>query len=154
MTDKKEPESVKKEQDKEPKTETTTSSEEKHAETPQTTKDKEPEKTKKEKSAKAKEKKQEPKQAQKETPKGNWDLLKFPHLSEKSIANIELQNKIVFIVKSSSKRTEIKKAVETMFDVKVEKVNMLTTTKGHKKALVRLKPDYSALDIATRLGMM
>ena len=41
-----------------------------------------------------------------------------------------------------------------MFDVKVEKVNMLTTTKGDKKALVRLKPDYSALDIATRLGMM
>ncbi|MCK5698653.1 MAG: 50S ribosomal protein L23 [Candidatus Aenigmarchaeota archaeon] len=103
---------------------------------------------------KPKEKKQEPKQAQKEAPKGNWDILKFPHLSEKSIANIELQNKIVFIVKSSSKRAEIKKAVETMFDVKVEKVNMLTTAKGDKKALVRLKPDYSALDIATRLGMM
>ena len=143
----------KKEQDKEPKTATPHEAEAvKSKKTPQK---KDTGKTQTKKTpTKLKETKPEPKQAQKETLKGNWEILKFPHLSEKSIANIELQNKIVFIVKSSSKRTEIKKAVETMFDVKVEKVNMLTTTKGDKKALVRLKPDYSALDIATRLGMM
>ncbi len=138
MTDNKEPSKI--EPDK--KTEATTPPVKKQAKTPKITKDKPV--TQKE------EKKNKPQL----TPKEKWSILKYPHLSEKSIANIELQNKIVFIVKSSSKRTEVKKAVETMFDVKVEKVNMLTTTKGHKKALVRLKPDYSALDIATRLGMM
>lgn len=135
----------KKEQDKEPKT--TKPPETKQVKSKKTSQKKAADNTQVKKTP------EKPKE-KKEALKGNWDILKFPHLSEKSIANIELQNKIVFIVKSSSKRAEIKKAVETMFDVKVEKVNMLTTTKGDKKALVRLKPDYSALDIATRLGMM
>lgn len=95
--------------------------------------------------------------AKKESPtikKGDWNILKYPHLSEKSISNVETQNKIVFIVKSGSKRKDVKKAVESTFDVKVKKINMLTTTKGQKKAYIRLKAEYSALDIATRLGMM
>ncbi len=111
---------------------------------------------KKEKPVKVDKKADAPK-PKKEAPsamKGKWNILKYPHLSEKSIANVEIQNKIIFIVKHGSKRADVKKAVEEMFDVKVEKVNMLTTSKGDKKAFVRLKPDYSALDIATRLGMM
>ena len=113
------------------------------------------------KPATAKPEKAEPK---KETPKktdtvikateNDWAIVKYPHLSEKSISNIETQNKIVFIVKRTATRTDIKNTVESMFDVKVDKVSMMTTAKGHKKAYVRLKPEYSALDIATRLGMM
>ncbi len=121
---------------------------------------KEPEKQKPKDTKPAKAKKEEPKKAKQKPAapikpiKGEWNILKFPHLSEKSISNIEMQNKIIFIVKPGSKRSEIKKAVESMFEVKVDKVNMLTTAKGDKKAFVKLKPDYSALDIATRLGMM
>ncbi len=118
---------------------------------------KEPEKQKSKDIIPAKPKKEEPKKSRQKPSapaKGEWNILKFPHLSEKSISNIEMQNKIIFIVKPGSKRSEIKKAVESMFEVKVEKVNMLTTAKGDKKAFVKLKPDYSALDIATRLGMM
>lgn len=122
---------------------------------------KEPEKQKPKDDIKtAKAKKEEPEKAKQKPAapikpiKGEWSILKFPHLSEKSISNIEMQNKIIFIVKPGSKRSEIKKAVESMFEVKVDKVNMLTTAKGDKKAFVKLKPDYSALDIATRLGMM
>lgn len=98
--------------------------------------------------------KKEDKPKAKDISKGEWDIIEYPHLSEKSISNVESQNKIIFIVKQSAKRSEIKKAVEKMFDVKVEKVNMLITTSGKKKAYVRLKPEYSAADIATRLGMM
>ena len=101
-----------------------------------------------------KEKKEEKGSKPKEIQKGDWGIIEYPHLSEKSIANVESQNKIIFIVKQSAKRSEIKKAVEKMFDVKVAKVNMLITTSGKKKAYVRLKPEYSATDIATRLGMM
>ncbi len=122
---------------------------------------KEPEKQKQKDDIKtAKAKKEEPKKAKQKPAtsvkpiKGEWSILKFPHLSEKSISNIEMQNKIIFIVKPGSKRSEIKKAVESMFEVKVDKVNMNTNAKGDKKAFVKLKPDYSALDIATRLGMM
>lgn len=84
----------------------------------------------------------------------DWGVIRFPHLSEKSIANIETQNRLVFIVKGSASKKEIKSAVERLFQVKVMKVNMLTTTKGEKKAFVRLDEKNSAADIATRLGMM
>jgi large subunit ribosomal protein L23 len=48
----------------------------------------------------------------------------------------------------------VKWAVEKGFDVKVEKVNLQITRKGVKKAYIKLKPEYSAIDVATRLGMM
>ncbi len=108
---------------------------------------------------KAEEKKKVPAKAEKkEVPKqpkiDPWTVLKFPHLSEKSTANIELQNKLVFIVKNRASRKQIKDAVESAFNVKVVKVNMTSTTKGEKKAFVRLDAKNSAADIATRLGMM
>ena len=49
---------------------------------------------------------------------------------------------------------KIKEAVEKGFDVKVEKVNVTVTRKGHKKAYIKLHPDHLAADIATRLGML
>ena len=96
------------------------------------------------------EKKEVPKQPKMDP----WTVLKFPHLSEKSTANIEIQNKLVFIVKNRASRKQIKDAVEGAFNVKVVKVNMTSTTKGEKKAFVRLDEKNSAADIATRLGMM
>jgi len=42
--------------------------------------------------------------------KGEWDIIEYPHLSEKININVEFQNKIIFIVKQSAKRSEIKKA--------------------------------------------
>ena len=82
------------------------------------------------------------------------DVILYPHLTEKSINNIEVQNKLVFIVKRTASKMDIKHAVETGFEVKVKKVNVLTTTKGLTTAIVSLTPEYSATDIATKLGMM
>lgn len=83
-----------------------------------------------------------------------WKVVRFPHLSEKSIANIEAQNKLVFIVDGGASRHDVKEAVEKLFSVKVVKVNILNTAKGEKKAFVRLDAKNSAADIATRMGMM
>ena len=83
-----------------------------------------------------------------------WDVVIHPSLSEKSIANVEAQNKVVFIVKRTATKAQIKQAVESAFGVKVQDVNTLITPKGIKRAYVRLAPDYLALDIATKLGMM
>ncbi|MFH1431762.1 MAG: 50S ribosomal protein L23 [archaeon] len=142
MKDKKEPETTK---ENAPKTAKKEVKAEPKKEKPKTTKESKPI---------TKEEKKDNKEKTISTIKGEWGIIQFPHLSEKSIANVETQNKIVFIVKQGAKRSEIKKAVENMFDVKVKKINILTTSKGLKKAYVRLHPQYSALDIATRLGMM
>lgn len=54
-----------------------------------------------------------------------------PILSEKSFAGI--QNKVyTFMVNKNAGKIEIKKAVEELFDVKVDKVNTVVV-KGHKK---------------------
>lgn len=83
-----------------------------------------------------------------------WQTLRWVKLTEKALSNVERENKLVFVVRSGATREEIKKAVEAAFDVKVAKVNMLIDTRGEKKAFVKLKKEFSALDVATKLGMM
>ena len=83
-----------------------------------------------------------------------WEILSHPLMTEKSIGLVERENKLVFIVIRNSNKTEIKNAIEKAFDVKVEKVTTSITRKGQKKAFIKLTKDYSASDIATRLGML
>ncbi|MCK4550930.1 MAG: 50S ribosomal protein L23 [Candidatus Aenigmarchaeota archaeon] len=113
--------------------------------------------TVKEKETKKKEVPKEERKTKKKDKKVLLDALKileYPHLTEKSINNIEMNNKLVFVVKRNAKKDDIKTAVEKAFDVKVKKVNVMTTTKGNKKAIVSLLPEFSAVDVATKLGMM
>lgn len=67
---------------------------------------------------------------------------------------MESENKLVFRVERKSKKADIKKAVEQLFNVKVAKVNTLTTSKGEKRAYVQFKPETPAIDVATQLGLM
>ncbi len=86
--------------------------------------------------------------------KDAWDVLVYPHLTEKSMNMVELENKLVFIVNKKAGKKDIKEAVEKEFDVKVELVRTEITTRGQKKAFVKIHPDFSAADIASKLGMI
>jgi len=77
-----------------------------------------------------------------------------PHLTEKTLRLIEQANTLTFIVDRRATKKQIKEEVERMFGVKVEKVNTLITMDGKKKAYVKLSKEYSASDIATRMGMV
>ncbi len=83
-----------------------------------------------------------------------YKILKYPYMTEKSVAMIEKENKIVFIVDKKADKKQIKEAFEKLFDVKVEKVNTLITFKGEKKAIIKLKPEFKAIDVATKLGII
>jgi large subunit ribosomal protein L23 len=83
-----------------------------------------------------------------------WKVLLYPQLAEKSMNMVEVENKLVFIVNKKASRQDVKEAVEKNFDVKVESVNMMISTKNQKKAFVKLHPDHSAADIASRMGML
>ncbi|ACS34503.1 50S ribosomal protein L23 [Thermococcus gammatolerans] len=76
-----------------------------------------------------------------------------PLVTEKAVSLIEKENKLTFIVDRKATKQDIKRAVEEMFNVKVEKVNTLITMKGEKKAYVKLRPEYNASEIAARLGL-
>jgi ribosomal protein uL23 len=94
----------------------------------------------------------EPKKAK---PKqGIWNVVIHPHLAEKSMNMIEAENKLVFIVNKETNKKAIKDVIEAEFNVKVKSVRVEITQKGQKKAYVTLKPDYSAADIASKMGML
>jgi large subunit ribosomal protein L23 len=67
---------------------------------------------------------------------------------------LESENKLVFVVHRSATKRDIKMAVEELYDVVVDKVNSTITAEGTKKAFVKLHPDYKAVDIAIKLGIL
>ncbi len=83
-----------------------------------------------------------------------FKILKYPYLTEKSISLVEKENKIVFIVDRKATKKQIKDAFEKLFEVKVEDVNTQITPKGEKKAIIKLKPEFKASDVAAKLGMV
>lgn len=54
-----------------------------------------------------------------------YDILRRPILTEKSSHQYAKLNQFVFEVKLDASKSMIKEAVETLFDVKVEKVNTM-----------------------------
>jgi large subunit ribosomal protein L23 len=75
-------------------------------------------------------------------------------MTEVTSRMIERENKIVFIVNRRATKVDIKRAVEELYQVKVEDINTLITREGTKKALVKLAPEYSATELAVKLGIL
>lgn len=80
-------------------------------------------------------------------------IILYPYVTEKTFELIEKENKLTFIVDRNADKSKIKKAVEVLYSVKVESVNVLNTVKG-KKAYVKLAKGYSAADLASKLGLV
>ena len=53
-----------------------------------------------------------------------YEIIRSPLISEKSLAEID-SKKYVFIVDKRANKTHIKQAIEELYDVKVEKVNVI-----------------------------
>lgn len=83
-----------------------------------------------------------------------WKIILQPYLTEKSISKIEIENKLVFIVKRTSTKKNIKWAVERALEVKVDNIKTSIDQKGRKKAWIKLAKGFNAADIATRFGML
>jgi len=81
------------------------------------------------------------------------EIIIRPVVTEASLEGVDTQNKLGFYVLRTANKNTIKWAVESLYDVVVEKVNTLIMPDGTKKAFVRLAPEYSAADVATNLGI-
>ncbi len=81
-------------------------------------------------------------------------IVLYPVSSEKVFRLMEMENKLVFVVEKTANKRAISRAVEDLYNIKVAKLNVVNTNKGIKKAYVQLTPEYSAEDIATRLGVL
>ena len=83
-----------------------------------------------------------------------YTVIKNPLSTEKSIRLMESENKLVFVVHKKATKSDVKKAIEEVFKVKVIQVNTFVTPKGKKRAYVRFSPETPAVDIATQLGLI
>ncbi len=88
-----------------------------------------------------------------------WSILKERVISEKAFADQE-SGKYVFKIHKNANKPEVKKAIEELFDVKIDKVNILNVKgkrkvfkgiKGrrpsYKKAIVTLKEGYTLKEL-------
>ena len=80
------------------------------------------------------------------------DIIKYPLSTEKGIKLMEIENKLIFAVDSKATKPEIKKAIESAFNVKVESVNTFIM-EGRKKAYIKISKETPAINVATQLGM-
>ncbi len=83
-----------------------------------------------------------------------YKIIKHPLSTEKAVRLMEAENKLLFVVDKKSTKKEIKKAIESLFKVKVIKVNSFITSKGEKRAYAKLSQDTPAISVATELGLM
>jgi large subunit ribosomal protein L23 len=82
-----------------------------------------------------------------------YDILIHPLITEKNVTMMENENKLAFIVRRTTKKLEIKKAVEELYEVEVAEINTMILPDGRKKAYVRLKEEYLADEVATKIGV-
>ena len=90
-----------------------------------------------------------------------YDVIIMPWITEKTLearriadpegGHLENNNRIEFIVRREATKEDIKRAVETLLDVKVSKVNVRINRTG-KHASIRLTDDYDAEEAALKLG--
>jgi large subunit ribosomal protein L23 len=82
------------------------------------------------------------------------DVIFYPLMTESASLMVEKDNKLVFIVNLKAGKGDVKRAVEQLYEVKVDRVTVLVTPQGEKKAFVKLKPEYKASDVAIKLGIL
>jgi len=83
-----------------------------------------------------------------------YEVILYPLMTEVTSRILESENKLAFAVDIKATKADVKNAVEQLYEVRVEKVNIVLTHKGVKKAFVRLHPDYKASDVAIKLGIL
>jgi len=84
----------------------------------------------------------------------SYDVILYPMMTEVASRILEAENKLVFAVNLKASKEDVRRAVEELYEVKVEKVTTMITPKGEKKAYVKLHPDYKAADVAIKLGIL
>jgi len=82
-----------------------------------------------------------------------YSIIIKPQLTKKSMNAIDFKNELTFVVRRTATKPEIKRAFQQLFEVKVERVNTQINSRGEKIAYLKLDEEYSAEDIAVKMGV-
>ncbi len=80
-------------------------------------------------------------------------VLIYPLMGEKATSLRENENKLCFVVDKNSTKQDIKKSIESDYNVKVLDINTVIS-QGKKKAYIRLDSKYPAEEIASKFGVL
>jgi len=81
-------------------------------------------------------------------------IIQYPVLTEKAVGLIEKENKLVFTIDKKATKAQVKEEFEKLYEVKVEKITVVHSQRGTKRAYIKLKPNFRAVDLATKLKIM
>lgn len=85
--------------------------------------------------------------------KDPYAIVKHPLITEQTVASMDKDNILVFIVERKASKKDIKKAIEELYEVELLSVNTLILPDGRKKAYVKLREEYLADEVATKIGV-
>ena len=86
--------------------------------------------------------------------RNEFNMISKPHLTEKVLYLYEDANKVVFKVRKDVNKIDLKRAIESVFSVTVERINTLNV-KGKKKRLGRWegrRPNWKKAIVTLREG--
>ena len=76
-----------------------------------------------------------------------------PITTEKAVKMIDIENTLTFEVGRLDNKDDVRKEVEKVFNVKIERVRSLIR-KNKKIVYVKLNKKNPAIDVATKIGMI
>ena len=86
-----------------------------------------------------------------------YEILRRPLITEKSNYQSRKLNQYAFEVAENANRTQVKDAIETIFDVKVESVNIINTPakrgrRSRSRRLMVRRPGYKKASVTLQSG--
>ncbi|MGD2073027.1 MAG: 50S ribosomal protein L23 [Candidatus Thorarchaeota archaeon] len=82
-----------------------------------------------------------------------YTIIRHPLITEQTVALMDRDNALVFIVDRRVSKSQIKKAIEELYEIELLSVNTLILPNGKKKAYVKLREEYLADEVATKIGV-
>ncbi|OIR57999.1 MAG: 60S ribosomal protein L23A [Amphiamblys sp. WSBS2006] len=82
------------------------------------------------------------------------DTIRFFLNTEKAMRCMEKHNTLVLICDISVTKPKLREIVAELYKVKACKVNTMIRPQGDKKAYVKLAPEFSAVELASTIGLI
>ena len=81
-------------------------------------------------------------------------IIKHVLTTEKAVAGIERDNRLVFIVVESATKPQIRAELESEYKEKVKSIQTINSIRGHKKAIVLFARKGAASELAGKLKVI
>ncbi|KAJ4455340.1 putative 60S ribosomal protein L25 [Paratrimastix pyriformis] len=84
----------------------------------------------------------------------SFQVIRHPLTTESAMQQVENHNTLVFIVDRRANKCQIRRAIQSLYSVKADRINTLIRPDGQKKAYVRLTGDYDTMQVAGKIGLI